>query len=67
MRVAPSERSQYYAVHIEDTAFVADYVWVSDELDKRVLSLGICHLTREAAQTHLDALIALNNQEGVEQ
>jgi len=39
--------------------------WDNDLDDKRLLKLRCIHLTRDDAKTHLDAIIKVNNQEGV--
>lgn len=53
MRVAPEVDMTYY---LQLTTETASYSWKNDETDKKWLSDGICHATREAAQQWVDAM-----------
>lgn len=52
MRDAPKVGQTYW---LENMAF--KFVWSGDDSDKRWLSLGLCHSTREAAEAHRRAII----------
>ena len=53
MRVAPEVDMTYYLQLTKETE---SYWWKNDETDKKWLSDGICHATREAAQQWVDAM-----------
>jgi hypothetical protein len=53
LRVAPEVDMTYY---LQLTTETASYSWKNDETDKKWLSDGICHATREAAQQWVDAM-----------
>ena len=53
MRVAPEVDMTYYLQLTKETE---SYWWKNDETDKKWLSDGICHATREAAQAWVDAM-----------
>ncbi len=57
MQVAPEIDTRYWLATMLDGVF--EYRWKNDSFDQKVLSLGICHLTEEAAEAHAMALIAL--------
>lgn len=67
MRVAPIACTEYWTVEIRSggavvegtVAKVANYFWYGDAQDVACLRAGICHLTKEAAEQHAKALIAL--------
>lgn len=63
MRVAPEEGTKFWTVSVPR---ILIYIWNGRDYQNQDLANGFCHFTYEAAQQHLDALIKLNNQVGVE-
>ena len=60
MRVAPAIGTTYWAVQIDGTAAITEeWTWACDDQDRRALNRGLCHATKEAAEQHAKALIAL--------
>lgn len=55
MRVAPQCGTFYW--FISPVFGVSEAAWVNDTNDRKFLSIGICHKTREAAEQHRRALI----------
>ena len=60
MRVAPVMDGSVYYAPILKQAGSEVYVWVGDDTDRWNLAAGLVHTTREAADTHARALIALS-------
>lgn len=59
MRVAPKEGTTYYFAELAPGTFADWYVWENDEQDAKLLAMGICHLTEDAAVMHAKALLSL--------
>lgn len=60
MRVAPAVNTTYWAALIDSSWELTDkWVWSGDHTDLMNLKSGLCHATREAAELHARALIAL--------
>lgn len=61
LRVAPPVGTVYYYPTLYRlTGIVAAYSWDNLEFDKAVLSRGVMHLTKEAAEIHAKALIKIS-------
>lgn len=52
MTVAPANGTEYLVPHANG---VYSYTWTGDTTELAWLAIGICHLTREAAQEHWNA------------
>ena len=63
MKTAPADRTEYFVVEISENHMVANTVWNTHSIDLRWLEKGICHLSREAAEQHAAALLAVNRGE----
>lgn len=50
--------TKYYCVIASHEDYAATIVWEGDVYDKRFLSRGLIHLTREAAELHAKALLS---------
>ena len=59
MRVAPEEGTTYYFVHLDKFDNYDYHDWDGGVFDTNMLSKGICHLTKEAADIHAAALLSL--------
>lgn len=59
LKVKPRIKEKYYFVSFRESANVQYYLWSDDDIDNRLLSNGVVHLTREAAELHAKALISL--------
>ena len=57
MRVRPAVGDAYYYPHLLSGG-VRTYPWIGDEIDQRAFKSGQCHLTKEAAELHLSALLS---------
>lgn len=57
MREAPEIGTQYWIATVIDTE-PGIYAWREDVIDRLWLSLGVCHLTKEAAEMHRKALLS---------
>ena len=57
MRVRPAVGDNYFYPHLLSGG-VRTYPWVGDEIDQRAFKSGQCHLTKEAAESHLEALLS---------
>ena len=57
-----SEGTRYYVPCLEADDWINWYEWSDASIDKRVLGLGIIHLTREAAEQHAKALLSFTNK-----
>ena len=55
MRVRPDAGAIYYYPNLTSNG-ERTYAWVGDEIDEHCFKAGMCHLTREAAELHGDAL-----------
>ena len=60
MRVAPVDGTEYWVVSATGRDAIEKIGWNMDETDKRCLSRGLCHTTKEAAEQHVAALIAIS-------
>lgn len=60
LRVAPAVGALYWAVQFANDAGTGEYEWADDEVDSALLGRGMCHPTREAAEQHSEALVALS-------
>lgn len=64
MRDEPQEEGEYFYPRISCLSFsVLRSYWFGLASDKRMLSSGLCHTTKEAAQLHLDALLSFTRQD----
>lgn len=59
LRVSPNKGETYHFVSFKGGSNVHSYSWHGDSIDDELLSKGIIHLTREAAELHAIALISL--------
>ena len=57
-----SEGTRYYVPCLEAGDWINWYEWSGALIDKRVLGLGIIHLTREAAEQHAKALLSFTSK-----
>lgn len=53
---------RFWVVDLTDTNLVSDTTWSSHAFDRRMLKLGLIHLTIEAAKTHAQALIDITRE-----
>ena len=53
MRAAPEDGANYYIAH---SSTIGAYKWFGDSINMISLRQGICHATREAAQSWVDAM-----------
>lgn len=58
-RVPPKRGTIYWTPYLLATA-VVDRSWYDDDLDMRALNRGLVHLTAEAAEAHIDALLSIS-------
>lgn len=58
MRKAPEIGSEFYLADTSSRQLFAGSEWDGDEFDKRWLSRGLCHSTKEAAIAHAEALLS---------
>ena len=59
LRVKPNMAETYYIVRFSMVNDVCSSSWINDDIDNKLLSKGLVHLTREAAILHAKALISL--------
>lgn len=59
LRVKPKIGEIYYIVRFSVVNDVYRFSWINDNIDNKLLSKGVVHLTREAAELHAKALISL--------
>ena len=59
LRVKPNIKEKYYFVTFKVEDNVHSYFWYNNNVDNQLLSNGVVHLTREAAELHAKALISL--------
>jgi hypothetical protein len=59
IHTAPKDGTLYYTPDLAAIDGFRELIWYNDTTDKRILSLNICHLTKEAAKIHSSALISL--------
>ena len=59
LQVKPNIKDTYYFVSFREEGNVHSYPWYDYHLDNELLSKGVVHLTREAAELHAKALINL--------
>lgn len=63
MRVAPENGTRYWVPKLHTgSVMTALWTWNGDSVDSESLESGICHLTREAAEFHCKALLALTKK-----
>ena len=60
VRVALNVGETYYIVQDSAETISMEFTWASDSVDNRLLSRGLIHLTREAAELHAKALILVS-------
>jgi hypothetical protein len=60
VRVALNVGETYYIVQDSAETISMEFTWASDSVDNRLLSRGLIHLTREAAELHAKALITIS-------
>jgi hypothetical protein len=58
MRVAPPFHSEYWTLWIYRSELGCAWNWINSEGDRKRLSRGICHTTKEAAEAHAKALLS---------
>ena len=58
--VPPKIDATYYFSAPANTSLYGQYIWNGDIADKRLLQLGLVHLTKEAAIRHAAALIKMS-------
>ena len=63
MREKPELNTQYFSVTVGVTENAKIAYWDDREIDNKLLNLGICHLTREAAEIHAKALLSFTKKE----
>lgn len=63
MRVAPEYGATYWVAEPSVDEFVRPYRCYGDDTDRRHLSRGLCHATREAALRHARALLSFTTAE----
>lgn len=61
-RVEPERDVQYWWPSLVGT--VNSRIWTDGHVDNNILANGALHLTQEAAQQHLDAILAVTRKEG---
>lgn len=59
LRHEPSDGTDYYVI---DMSEVSEMKWTSDVSEHQWLKAGIIHLTREAAEKHLEALLSFTKE-----
>ena len=64
IRVEPRDGDDYWRVCLDYDIYTKRYTWASCGWDKDALKRGICHSTKEAAEAHARALIALTEVRG---
>lgn len=63
MREAPEVGAVYHIVSFSyKEGNVINEVWEDDDFSRYWLSLGLCHLTRESAEIHAQALLSFTKQ-----
>ena len=63
MKTAPADGMKYFTPEGVLATVDDGFTWWGDPIDRRWLSNGLCHLTREAAEQHAAALLAVNRGE----
>lgn len=59
----PLERGKkFFKIDLERDELCDEYIWHGDHFDNHWLSLGVVHLTREAAQLHAKALLSFTKK-----
>lgn len=58
MREAPDVGNLYYVVIVSAESVVSNHKWQNDQFDKKWLSRGLIHSTKEAAIAHAEALLS---------
>ena len=51
------EKDQHYWLANPMQCYISEGLWTPTDTETRWLSLGLIHLTKEAAQTHIDAML----------
>ena len=59
LRVKPDIKEKYYFVTFKVDDNIHSYFWYNNNVDNQLLSNGVVHLNREAAELHAKALISL--------
>ncbi len=63
LREKPERQTSYWKPSFDDVEQPWEqHTWADDGLDDAWLSLGICHMTREAAELHAKALLSFTQQ-----
>ena len=62
MREEPEFNTDYWVADPVETGGETACIWDNMEADKRWLSLGLCHLTQEAATIHAKALLSFTRR-----
>jgi hypothetical protein len=63
MRVAPQISVFYWVADPDNNDLAFETTWDGDPRDRQRLARGICHTTREAAETHAKALLSFTTTE----
>lgn len=61
MRVEPGYGVQYFVVETLSDTPAACQIWNGMDCEKRWLSMGLCHKSKESAIAHAKALVALTS------
>lgn len=66
MRVKPKRGEEYWipAIYYAVDTIVDYFEWGDDKKDNRMLSMGLVHRTKEAAELHAKALLSFTEREG---
>ena len=62
MREEPEFNTEYWVADPVAAGGAVDFTWQNVAADERWLSLGICHLTKEAAAIHVNALLSFTRK-----
>ena len=62
MREEPEFNTEYWVADPVAAGGAVDFIWQNMAADERWLSLGICHLTQEAAAIHANALLSFTRK-----
>lgn len=55
----PEKGQSFWVVELTDSDLVSGTAWDDHTFDRRMLKQGLIHLTKEAAQTHAQALLSI--------
>lgn len=60
MRVKTTCKTEYFVASVRNDGYFEQYCWFDDSSDKKWLSRGICHTTKEAAIAHAKAMLGID-------